>query len=393
MSGPRLETDGLFLIKYGEIALKKRNRGTFVKSLKESIRAHLPDVPLAVHETFHRVFVGFRTKDKERIAEALGHTFGVVSFCEAVRVPREMPALEEAAIGLAERFLAEGRGARFKAEVRRADKSFPLTSYEIACRIGDVLSSRFPELIVDVHNPDWILSIEIRERAYLYGPQSPGLYGLPVGSSGKGVLLLSGGIDSPVAGWMMAKRGMALEAVYFHSPPFTSQGAREKVESLTRILRRYAPGTVLHVVNFTPVLARIKEKAKDEEVTLLLRACMMRFATLLAARRGGECLVTGESLGQVASQTVESIHFTGTLSELPVFRPLIGMNKEEIIAVAHKIETFETSNLPYDDCCVLFSPAHPLIHPEVNRMKSAYNCLSVESLLVEALEKSELVSV
>ncbi len=392
MSGPRSETDSLFLIKYGEIALKNRNRGACVSSLKESIRARLPDLSFSVHETFHRVFLDFHAKDKDRIAEALGRTFGVVSFCEAVRVPREMSAVEEAAISLTERFLAEGRGARFKAEVRRAEKSFPLTSYEIACRIGDILTAHFLELIVDVHEPDWILSIEIRERAYLYGPQSPGPYGLPVGSSGKGVLLLSGGIDSPVAGWMMAKRGMALEAVYFHSPPFTSQGAREKVEALTRILCRYAPGIILHVVNFTPVLARIKEKAKDEEVTLLLRACMMRFATLLAGRRGGECLVTGESLGQVASQTVESIHFTGTLSELPVFRPLIGMNKEEIIATARKIETFETSNLPYDDCCVLFSPVHPLIHPEVNRMRRAYDCLSVESLLVEALEKAETMS-
>lgn len=393
MSETLRDTDGLFLIKYGEIALKKRNRGAFVKSLKASIRAHLPDVPFSVYETWHRVYIGFRQQDRDRIALALGRTFGVVSFCEALRRPREMPAVEEAAILLAGRFLAEGRGARFKAEVRRADKSFPLTSYEIACRIGDTLRAHFPELTVDVHSPDWVLTIEIRERAYLYGPQSEGPYGLPVGSSGKGMLLLSGGIDSPVAGWMMAKRGMALEAVYFHSPPFTSEKAREKVETLARILSRYAPGIILHVVNFTPVLARIKEKAQEEEVTLLLRACMMRFSTLLAGRRGGECLVTGESLGQVASQTVESIHFTGILSDLPVFRPLIGMNKEEIIAVARKIDTFDTSNLPYEDCCVLFSPAHPLIHPEVRRMKRAYDCLSVETLLEEALEKAELVSV
>jgi len=391
MSEPRRPTDGLFLIKYGEIALKRRNRGAFVKSLKESIRAHLPDLPFSVHETFHRVFVGFRPEDRDRIADALGRTFGVVSFCEALRTPREMPAIEEAAICLAGSLIESG--TRFKAEVRRADKSFPLTSYEIACRIGDTLRARFPRLTVDVHTPDWVLSVEIREHAYLYGPELPGPYGLPVGSSGKGMLLLSGGIDSPVAGWMMAKRGMSLEAVYFHSPPFTSEKAREKVEMLARILSRYAPGIVLHVVNFTPVLARIKEKAKDEEVTLLLRACMMRFATLLAERRGTECLITGESLGQVASQTVESIHFTGMLSDLPVFRPLIGMNKEEIIAVAKKIETFDTSNLPYQDCCVLFSPEHPLIHPEVRRMKRAYDCLAAEALIADALERAELVSV
>ena len=328
MSEPRRQTDGLFLIKYGEIALKRRNRGAFVKSLKDSIRAHLPDLPFSVHETFHRVFVGFRPEDKDRIAEALGRTFGVVSFCEALRAPREMPAIEEAAIGLAGRLIETG--TRFKAEVRRADKSFPLTSYEIACRIGDTLRARFPGLTVDVHTPDWVLSIEIREHAYLYGPELPGPYRPTGGQLGEGnAPSVRRNRFSRWTGWMMAKRGMSLEAVYFHSPPFTSEKAREKVEMLARILSRYAPGIVLHVVNFTPVLGRIKEKAKDEEVTLLLRACMMRFATLLAERRGAECLITGESLGQVASQTVESIHFTGMLSDLPVFRPLIGMNKEE----------------------------------------------------------------
>jgi len=389
-SGAEFRT--LFLVKYGEIALKKRNRGAFVKSLKESIRAHLPGISFSVYETFHRVFVSCRPEDREKVADALGRTFGVVSFSEALRVGRDIQAVEEASVALAGRFLAEGRGSRFKAEVRRAEKSFPMTSYEIACRVGDVLRARFPDLVVDVHNPDWVLSIEIRDHAYLYGPQSDGPYGLPVGSSGKGMLLLSGGIDSPVAGWMMAKRGMALEAVYFHSPPFTSQKAREKVEALAGILGRYAPGIVLHVVNFTPVLARIKEKAREEEVTLLLRACMMRFTSLLAGRRGGQCLVTGESLGQVASQTVESIAFTGMLSELPVLRPLIGMNKEEIISVARKIGTFETSNLPFEDCCVLFSPPHPLIHPDAARMKRSYDCLSIDAILATAIAEMETVS-
>ncbi len=389
---PHRETDGLFLIKYGEIALKKRNRGAFVRILRESIRARLPDVPFSLSETWHRLFISFVRPNRDAIAEALGRTFGIVSFCEALRVPKDMTAIEEAAVRLAGGFLAEKRGTRFKLEVKRADKSFPLTSYEIACRIGDVLRTGFPELSVDVHTPQWVLTIEIREHAYLYGPQMEGPYGLPTGSSGKGMLLLSGGIDSPVAGWMMAKRGMALEAVYFHSPPFTSEKAREKVEMLVRILSGHAPGIVLHVVNFTPVLARIKEKAKEEEVTLLLRACMMRFATLLAGIRGSECLVTGESLGQVASQTVESIHFTGMLSELPVFRPLIGMNKEEIIVLARKIGTFETSNLPFADCCVLFSPAHPVIHPDARRMRKTYDCLCVEELLQQAIDAAELVS-
>jgi thiamine biosynthesis protein ThiI len=384
-------TDDLFLVKYGEIALKKRNRGAFVKSLKDSIRAKLPELQFSVYETFHRVFVRFPPEHEEVIAAALARTFGVVSFCKAVRVQNEMTVIETAAGDLAAGFMAEEMGKRFKVEVRRADKGFPLTSYEIACRIGDLLLARFPELTVDVHTPDWVLNIEIREYAYLYGPSSDGPYGLPSGSSGRGLLLLSGGIDSPVAGWMMAKRGMEIEAVYFHSAPFTSEMAREKVEKLVKILSAWAPGIVLHVVPFTPVIARIKERAKDEEVTLLLRACMTRLATLLAEKTGAMCLVTGESLGQVASQTVESMAFTGSVTELPVFRPLVGMNKEEIIAVARKIETFETSNLPYADCCVLFSPAHPLIHPNVRKMKLSFAHLDTDTLLREALEKTERV--
>ncbi len=378
-------------MKYGEIALKKRNRGAFVRSLKDSIRAKLPDLDFSVYETFHRVFVEHRPEDKDAIASALSRTFGVVSFCEAVRVARDIEAIEQAACVLAGRFVAAGQGKLFKAEVRRAEKSFPLTSYEIACRVGERLLREFPGLSVDVHNPDWVLFVEVREHAYLYGPSLRGPYGLPTGSSGTGLLLLSGGIDSPVAGWMMAKRGMALEAVYFHSAPFTSEQAREKVETLTRTLSRWVPDIALHVAPFTPVLARIKERSKDEEVTLLLRACMMRFATLLAQRIGSMCLVTGESLGQVASQTVESMHFTGSFTDLPVFRPLVGLNKEEIIAIAKAIDTFETSNLPYADCCVLFSPEHPLIHPDVRRMKMSYARLDAEALIADALEKTERV--
>jgi tRNA uracil 4-sulfurtransferase len=382
----------LFLVKYGEIALKKRNRGAFVSRLKDSIHAKLPSLQFEVHETFHRVYVRCDAQDREAIADALARTFGIVSFCEALRVKSDITQIERAAAELAGQYVAAGRGMKFKAEVRRAEKTFPLTSYEIACRVGDLLLDRFPGLKVDVHSPDWVLSIEIREHAYLYGPSTKGPYGLPGGSSGRGLLLLSGGIDSPVAGWMMAKRGMALDAVYFHSAPFTSEKAREKVEELTRKLASWVPGIVLHVVPFTPVLARIKERSKDEEVTLLLRACMMRFATLMAGNIGAMCLVTGESLGQVASQTVESMAFTGAYAEQPVFRPLVGMNKEEIIAIAEKIDTFETSNLPYADCCTLFAPEHPLIHPDAAKMKLSFAHLDVEQLLAEAMAATEVAA-
>jgi len=385
-------SNSLFLVKYGEIALKKRNQGAFVRSLKDSIRAKLPELRFTVYETFHRVFVRYQEPDKAAIAQALGRTFGIVSFCEATQVELDVTSIENAACVLAEGFLRAGMGTRFKAEVRRAEKRFPFTSYEIACRIGELLLGRFPELKVDVHNPEWVLNVEIREHAYLYGPSMPGPYGLPSGSSGRGLLLLSGGIDSPVAGWMMAKRGMALEAVYFHSAPFTSEKAREKVESLARLLSAWTPGISLHVVPFTPILARIKERSKEEEITLLLRGCMMRFATLLGERTGAMCLVTGESLSQVASQTVESMAFTGAYAEQPVFRPLVGMNKEEIIAIAEKIDTFETSNLPYADCCTLFAPEHPLIHPDTGKMKLSFAHLDVEQLLVDAMARTEVAA-
>jgi thiamine biosynthesis protein ThiI len=384
-------SDGLFLIKYGEIALKKGNRGSFVKALKNSIRARLPGKSLAVYETWHRIYVRFRQEDRLEISRCLTRTFGVVSFCEAVRTEKSMPAVEEAACALARSFLDAGLGCRFKIEARRADKSFPLTSYEIACRLGDILVRGFPELIVDVRKPEWTLMVEIREQAYLYGPQTQGPAGLPSGSSGTGILLLSGGIDSPVAGYMMGKRGLALEAVYFHSAPYTSEQAREKVVALCRILGSHVPGLALHVVNFTPVLARIRERAREEETTLLMRACMMRIASLLARSIGAGCLVTEESLGQVASQTIESIQFTGGFSELPVFRPLIGLNKEEIIAEARRIGTFETSSLPYADCCVLFSPAHPLIHPSLEKMQAAYGGLEIEETLRDVFEKREVL--
>jgi len=384
-------SETLFLVKYGEIALKKRNRGAFVRRLKDSIHAKLPELPFDVHETFHRVFVRCRAVDRQAVAGALERTFGIVSFCEAVRVKTGITEIEEAAAVLAESYLSAGMGMKFKAEVRRAEKAFPFTSYEVACRVGDLLLARFPGLKVDVHSPDWVLSIEIREYAYLYGPSTRGPYGLPGGSSGRGLLLLSGGIDSPVAGWMMAKRGMALDAVYFHSAPFTSEKAREKVEALARTLSAWMPGIVLHVVPFTPVLARIKERSKDEEITLLLRACMMRLSALMAAEIGAMCLVTGESLGQVASQTVESMAFTGAFAaDQPVFRPLVGMNKEEIIAIAEKIETFEISNRPYADCCTLFAPEHPLIHPELRKMRLSYEHLDVEPLLRDAIADTEV---
>ncbi len=381
----------LFLVKYGEVSLKKGNRPTFMRALRLAIRRRLPGS--SVYESWHRIYVECRDEDAPAAAEVLRRTFGLVSFGEAFRVAKEMPAISDAAAGLAASFVAAGLGTRFKIEVRRADKSFPLTSYQVACELGDRILRDVPGLQVDVHRPAWVLAVEIREDAYLYGPGSPGPGGLPVGCSGTGVLLLSGGIDSPVAGWMMAKRGLGLEAVYFDTPPFTSAEAREKVTALARILAGWDPRIRLHVVPLTAFVARIRERAPEEETTLLVRAGMMRAADEIARHRGAGCLVTGESLGQVASQTVESIGFTGSRTDLPVFRPLCGMDKEEIVALARRIGTFETSTLPYDDCCVLFSPVHPLIRPDRAHMEASWNGLEADALLAEAVGRVETIRV
>jgi thiamine biosynthesis protein ThiI len=241
---------------------------------------------------------------------------------------------------------------------------------------------------VDLHQPGWVLNVEIRERAYLYGPPSPTPGGLPVGSSGRGLLLLSGGIDSPVAGWLLAKRGLSVDAVHFHTPPYTSEQALQKVRELCRILSDYLGDMRLFVVPLTALQLRIRERAALEQSTLLIRACMVRVADSLARREGHGCLISGESLGQVASQTLPSLHFTGSMTGLPLLRPLIGMDKQEIVTLARRIGTFETSVQPYPDCCSLFAPPHPLVKPDQERMLASFAALEAEELLEQALREA-----
>ena len=381
-----------YLIKYGELALKGGNRAGFEKQLCRDIKRKLQGIEFELTRRIGRLYIRCELKNEPVIVRALSHTFGIVAFSRAFQVEKDMPLIEEAAAGLAESLLEQGPGNRFKIEARRSDKSFFLTSYEIACRLGDVLRARFPELMVDLHHPDWTLNVEIREAAYLYGPETKAPGGLPSGSSGKGLLLLSGGIDSPVAGYLMGKRGLKLDAAYFHTPPFTSEKAKEKVEHLTNILSEYLTGTALHVVPFTETQVRIKERARSEEVTLLMRACMVNIAAIIAEKTGSICLVTGESLGQVASQTPESIRFTGHGTDFPIFRPLIGLDKEQIVSLARKIGTFETSILPYEDCCTLFSPAHPLVRPDYESMVRSFQELEADALLQKAAAEAQIIS-
>jgi len=389
--------DRLYLIKYGELSLKGKNRKDFENRVRDDIRLKLSDLPIKLRREWGRLYLYPPSPEQApdaggRIEDTLARTFGIVGFAKSYAVDQNIEEMQEAARALAEGFM-RSRGKRFKIEARRSDKSFPHSSYDICCILGDSLRSRFPELKVDLDHPDWVIQIEVRKRVYVYGPDTRAPGGLPLGASGRGLLLLSGGIDSPVAGYLMAKRGLAMDALYFHTPPYTSERAKEKVQLLAGILSRYATGLRLCIVPFTEIQLLINQKARKEATTLLVRAAMLRIADRLAHLHGYDCLVTGESLGQVASQTVQSLHFTGSYTGLPLFRPLIGMDKAEIIQLAHDIDTFETSILPYEDCCSLFAPDHPIVRPEINRMVSSFRSLGLEASIVQAVAQTAEESV
>ena len=380
----------LYLIKLGEIALKGQNRGLFEKSLKDNIKYKLRPYSNRLLRQKGRLFLEVDGEAPlATIHHALATTFGIVGFARAIKCNKEIDAITRSAIELTsqEHFL-EGT-ATFKVESRRSDKSFPLDSYGLSAHLGGAILKAQEGLKVSVREPDRTLYVEIRDQAYLYYSPKGGLGGLPVGSAGRGMLLLSGGIDSPVSGYLMAKRGLKLEAVYYHTYPYTSDEARGKVVSLAESLSPYLNSLVLHIIPFTPIQLHIAATSPVREHTLLMRACMMRIANLLATERSCQAIITGESLSQVASQTVESLAFTNSLSTLPVFRPLIGLDKGVIIDMAKEIGTYETSILPFDDCCTLFSPKHPVVRPNLETLRESYAKMAIEGLYSEALEKRE----
>jgi tRNA uracil 4-sulfurtransferase len=383
----------LFLIKPGELTLKGENRAFFERILLGNIAARLHGIPHQLSNRHGRLYLETDDLHAGAAEQTLRRTFGIAGFARALAAEKNMPAAAEAALSAVRAALAGGLGARFKVEARREDKSFQPDSHGIACRLGDLLRESFPALGVEVKKPDWVLNVEVRDRIYVYILSEQGERGLPVGSSGRGLLLLSGGIDSPVAGFLMARRGLRLDALHFHSYPYTSRQAREKVETLARILSDWTGRINLNVVPFTDIQLRIRSEAPAAEATLLARAAMMRVAHHLAWRRRIGCLVTGESLGQVASQTMEAIRFTGSLTDLPVFRPLIGMDKGSIVGLADRIGSYETSILPYEDCCVVFSPKHPLIKPGFNAMQASWEKLNLEEDLLKAADAAERVAV
>jgi thiamine biosynthesis protein ThiI len=378
-----------YLLKLGELTLKKENRHDFEYILRRNIKTMLGATTARIEPTNGRFYIRCNDDEQGIVEDALGHLLGIAGWAQTRCCEKTMPAVRDACV--AEAHTLFDNGARtFKVEARRTDKRFPLDSYGIRTEAGDAILDAVPGLSVDVHNPDAMIEVEIREQAFIYGNSYKGLRGLPVGTAGRGLLLLSGGIDSPVAGYLMASRGMHLDAIYFHAYPYTSDEARQKVLTLAGIVARYNLGIKLWTVNFTPVQMRIKEGAPAPWMTVLLRMAMMDCASRLARWRGAKCLVTGESLSQVASQTVENITCTNSLSQVPVFRPLIGMDKDSIIKLAERIGTYQTSILPYQDCCVLFSPVHPVLRGRVEEATARYDRLCLSDLIAQALKESQI---
>ncbi|QEN07011.1 tRNA 4-thiouridine(8) synthase ThiI [Oceanispirochaeta crateris] len=380
----------LYLIKIGEITLKKGNRGLFERQLKNNIKKILRPYPTRVTNRSGRFYLECEGLDEEYVSSCLSKVFGIVGYTRSYSCAKELDALEEKALLVAQQNIDAGVGMKFKVETRRVDKSLPLDNYGYSAEIGGRVFEKIPGLIVDVKNPDWIIHIELREKGYVYGFTHKGPGGLPVHSGGKGMLLLSGGIDSPVAGYLMAKRGMSLDAVYFHTPPYTSPESLEKVKDLARIIAPWTGGITLYTVPFTDVQVQINRSVRPETTTLHSRAAMMKIAQSMAHKRKDLALITGEALSQVASQTVESLAYTNSSVDLPVFRPLIGMDKEETILISRRIEAFDTSTQPYDDCCSLFSPDHPDVRPDLKKTQSEWETIEgMDALLAEAETQAE----
>lgn len=380
--------DILYLIKPGEILLKKENQREFSRRLIQELKARLSPISVRIEEFPGRFFLFVDETKAERCEFVLSHCPGLNGFARTRLCLKNYAPILDAALAEASQRAAEGKRS-FKVEVRRSDKSFPLGSYELAAKLGEEILNAEPSLRVDVHKPDFVVAIEIRERAYVYSQNIPGPRGLPTGSSAKLLLLLSGGIDSPVAGYMMALRGSPIECIHFHSYPYTSKEAQEKVEKLALALTAWCGHTRLWMLPFTDVQMAIKRSAPEETSTLMFRSAMMEAADILAERIGAKALVTGESLGQVASQTAEAMALTQSSLDIPVFRPLVGLDKEQTVGLATKIGTFELSTLPYEDCCVLFSPPHPLLKPDLKKGASLYGSLGLRPLIEESLRGAE----
>ena len=385
----------VLLVRYAEIHLKGLNRPYFERSLMGAISRALSPMPHRVVREQGRIFVFDVPADAaESAADKLSRVFGVHSISIALAVEKDFNAIAEAAAALMAAAVADERAHTFKVFARRADKRFPMRSQEICVELGGRLLDRFQTLAVDVHSPELHVGVEVRqERAFVYVGEIMGPGGMPVGSNGKAMLLISGGIDSPVAGHMIAKRGVALDAIHFYSYPYTSERARDKVVDLARIVSRYAGPITLYLIPFTEIQLTIYEKCPSTETTVLMRRLMMKIAERVANSCGAQALITGEAIGQVASQTIESLTVTNDAVTMPVFRPLIGFDKEEIVERAKAIGTFDTSILPYEDCCTVFVPQHPVTKPKVEKLRASEALVDFTEMIETAIKNAEIVNI
>ncbi|MDY3958605.1 tRNA uracil 4-sulfurtransferase ThiI [Romboutsia timonensis] len=382
----------ILIVKYGEIGVKGKNRYIFENKLIKNVKNILKPIgKFNVYKEYGRIYVDLDGYDYEEVIEEVRKVFGIVGVCPAVRAEKDYNLLKELALKMLEEKIEQGYKS-FKVDSRRGDKDFKLTSQEMSLDIGGYLVSQVKDKIaVDVRNPEVKIHCELRQNhVMVYSDTIPGYGGLPLGTNGRAMSLLSGGIDSPVASWMVAKRGMELECIHFHSYPFTSEKSQEKVRDLAQILAKYCGRVRLHKVNMLEIQKAIGLNCKDEEMTIISRRFMMRIAERVAESRHCDALVTGESIGQVASQTIQGLTCTNASVKMPVFRPLIAMDKTEIIEVAQKIGTFETSILPEEDCCTVFSPKKPVTKPKLDRIEKSENKLDVERLIQDAIDNIEV---
>lgn len=405
----------VILVRYGEIILKGLNRPVFEDKLMNNIKKSLYGLgKVNIIRSQARIYIEPHMEDYDFDAAItkLVKVFGIVSVSPVLKINTDFDEIKLRSLEMVKKLLDEGNykssvshykgghsaasGASagevsFKVETKRGDKRFPLQSPEVSAQLGEYILDNVPGLKVDVHSPDFTLYVEVRESTYIYSVIILSNGGLPVGTNGKALLLLSGGIDSPVAGWMMAKRGVEIEAVHFYSYPYTSERAKDKVIELGKILARYCNRINLHIVPFTEIQLAINEKCPQDQITIVMRRAMMVISEKIAAKTGAQALITGESMGQVASQTIQSLAVTNAAVKLPVFRPLIGMDKNEVIEIARKIDTFETSILPYEDCCTVFVAKHPKTRPRLEEIEKHEAVLQLTALIEKAVDTTELI--
>jgi len=409
----RIQHEVIILARMGEIALKGLNRGKFEHQLMSNLSYRLrPYGSLRIFQSQSRLWIepkktdALDAKESDRnisfeedpamaknVLQAVTQVFGIVSASLVWKFSGGFEEMCEKSLAYVRELLLEKKYKTFKVEAKRGDKRFPMNSPEICTELGGKILEAIPELSVDVHNPEFTLYVEVRESIFLYCEKIYGHRGLPVGTAGKGMLLLSGGIDSPVAGYMMASRGMVLDAVYFHSYPYTSDRAKEKVIDLAKIVSNYAGRIHLHIVDFTSIQLELYENSPQDMLTVTMRRVMLQIAEGLARKTGCQALITGESLGQVASQTLEAIYLTNEVVTMPVFRPLIGTDKDDTTTIARRIGTFETSILPYEDCCTVFVAKHPRTHPHRDDMTAAEKNLDIPSLVARGMDSVEVIHI